>query len=233
MNQAPPLTFRLLARTIGLLLSLMLISVSIADEPTKPLPTLDELLGLDTPAPASDKPVIIEDANDAQLDRVLSPRQAGEAFSQAVTLMDQVASRIAENNDLSLATQRLQEDILAKLDKVIESANENNSNSSNSSSSSQSSSSNQDQPDQQKQPSDGQKNEQADGQSNESGESPMPAGTSTANPGDEIAPDGVSWGALPARIRDALSQGISDQYSELYRAITEEYYRSLAEDQNQ
>ena len=60
----------------------------------------------------------------------------------------------------------------------------------------------------------------------------MPGGSSNAQPGDEIAPDGVRWGALPKRIRDALSQGITDQYSELYRSITEHCYRSLSEDQD-
>ncbi|PCJ51468.1 MAG: hypothetical protein COA73_17310 [Candidatus Hydrogenedentota bacterium] len=60
----------------------------------------------------------------------------------------------------------------------------------------------------------------------------MPGGNSNAQPGDEVMPDGVSWGSLPKRIRDALSQGITDQYSELYRSITEQYYKSLAEDQD-
>jgi hypothetical protein len=199
-----------------------------ADKPTKqdePLPTLDELLGIETDTVPGDG--IIEDANDAALEEVLSPQQAGEAFSQAVSLMDQVASRIGINNDLSITTQRLQEDILRKLDQVIDSANSNDSQGGGSSSS-QSSSSDQQQPNQQQQEQPG----EGSNPSSESGESPMPGGTSTAEPGEEIAPDGVSWGALPQRIRDALSQGISDQYSELYRTITEQYYKSLAEDEN-
>ena len=213
------------------------VAYSAAQEPDDPLPTLDELLGLETEQPANPdgSPTIedpnIEDPNAAALDAVLTPQQAGEAFTQAVQLMDQVAGRISDNNDLSIATQRLQEDILAKLDQVIEAANENNSNSSSSSSSSsQSSSEQQDQPDQQQ-------SQQGEGDqqnpSNQSGEESMPGGASEANPGDEVAPDGVSWGALPARIRDALSQGISDKYSELYRTLTEQYYKSLAEDEDQ
>lgn len=201
-------------------------------EPTDPLPTLDELLGLETEQPANpDGSPTTEDPNAAALDAVLTPQQAGEAFTQAVQLMDQVAARIADNNDLSISTQRLQEDILAKLDKVIEAANGNDSNnSSSSSSSSQSSSEQQDQPNQQ-QPQQGEGDQK--NPSNQSGEESMPAGGSAANPGDEVAPDGVSWGALPTRIRDALSQGISDKYSELYRTITEQYYKSLAEDEDQ
>jgi len=208
------------------------VAYSAAQEPDDPLPTLDELLGLETEQPANpDGSLTIEDPNAAALDAVLTPQQAGETFTQAVQLMDQVATRISDNNDLSIATQRLQEDILAKLDQVIEAANENNSNSnSSSSSSSQSSSEQQDQPDQQ-QPQQGEGDQQ--NPSNQSGEESMPGSASAANPGDEVAPDGVSWGALPSRIRDALSQGISDKYSELYRTITEQYYKSLAEDEDQ
>ena len=203
-----------------------------AQEPIDPLPTLDELLGLETgQANDTDSSPTIEDPNTAALDAALTPQQAGEAFTQAVKLMDQVASRITDHNDLSIATQRLQEDILAKLDQVIEAANSNDSNSSSSSSSSsQSTSEQQDQPNQQ-QPQDGQGDQQ--NPSDQSGEEAMPGGSSVANPGDEVAPDGVSWGALPTRIRDALSQGISDKYSELYRTITEQYYKSLAEDEDQ
>jgi hypothetical protein len=191
-----------------------------------PLPTLDELLGLENEMDGTDA---VQDANDAELEEMLDAKQAGEAFAQAVTLMDRVASRIGTHQDLSITTQRLQEDILSKLDQVIESAQNNQSGGGGSSSSSQSSSSQQNQPDQQ-QPKPG---EDASGSTpaSSSGDSPMPAGSSDARPGDEIAPDGVSWGALPARFREALSQGISDRYSELYRSITEQYYKSLAEDE--
>lgn len=209
------------ATTLGLALTS---NAAQLNEPD-PLPTLDELLGLDeTGQPATPDQSII-DPNKAELDQVLSPKQAGEAFSQAVGLMDQVATRIGEQNDVSITTQRLQEDILRMLDQVIESAENNNSGGGGSSSSQSSSSSSEQQPDQQQQPGE----TPGSSPSNESGDSPMPGGTSTARPGDEVAPDGVNWGSLPSRVRDALSQGISDQYSELYRAITEEYYKALAE----
>jgi hypothetical protein len=196
-----------------------------ASEPDD-LPSLDELLGLEDEHKDTKNEKPIEDANDAALEKVLSPKEAGEAFSQAVSLMDQVAERLSKNNDLSITTQRLQEDILRKLDQVIESAKNNNSNGQGSSSS-QSSSQNQQQPNQQQQQQEGEGSEP----SSESGDASMPAGSSDAQPGSEVAPNGVSWGALPERIRDALSQGISDRYSELYRSLTEQYYKSLAEDE--
>ena len=215
-----------------LLCSLVILTIqsSSAAEPGDPLPTLDELLGLDSDGQAVENQVIV-DANDAALDAVLDPKKAGEAFMQAVTLMDQVASRLADHNDLSITTQRLQQDILNKLDQVIEAANNNQSSSSSSSSSSQSSSSSKDQPNQ----SLADKQGQSEGESNSSGQpgdTSMPAGSSDANPGEAIAADGVRWGSLPERIREALSQGIADQYSELYRSITGQYYKSLAEDQD-
>lgn len=218
-----------LHRTILLAISVGLIAPGISAQPAEEpgdssrLPSLDELLGLEEQADGADP-------NEAALREVLSPREAGEALGQAVKLMDQVAQRIGADADVSIATQRLQEDILRKLDQVIESAQNNQQSSGGGSSSAQSSSSeNQQQPDQQQQQGQG---EQQNAPGNEAGQEAMPGGSSTASPGDALAPDGVSWGALPQRIRDALSQGISDRYSELYRTLTEEYYRALAEDEN-
>jgi len=67
----------------------------------KSLPSLDELLGIDDGAETKDE-VETVDPNDAELDRVLSPQQAGQAFTQAIGLMDQVAARIENQNDLSI-----------------------------------------------------------------------------------------------------------------------------------
>lgn len=216
-------------RTIPVCLALGIIAAGALSQPEKtspksdPLPSLDELLGLEEQSPSTDP-------NDDALNEILSPREAGEALGDAVNLMDRVAQRMERDGDLSIATQRLQEDILRKLDQVIESAQNNQQQGGGGSSSSQSSSSsNQQQPNQQQQQGEGQ---QQGSPGNESGQESMPGGSSTASPGDALAPDGVSWGALPQRVRDALSQGFSDKYSELYRSLTEEYYRALAEDEN-
>ena len=214
-----------MTRYMSILALLMSTStIAIAQPEDDPLPTLDELLGLED---GDDSSV---DAQAEELSEVLSPREAGEALGQAVNLMNRVALRIEEGNDLSLSTQRLQEDILRKLDQVIESAQNNQQGGGGSSSSQSSSSSSQQQPDQQQQ---SEQQGQQGQQGSESGKEQMPGGSSSSQPGSELAPDGVSWGALPQRIRDALSQGISDRYSELYRSITEQYYRALAEDEDQ
>ena len=190
-----------------------------------PLPSLDELLGLEDTSSDSTQSTQ-QSTHQSELDAVLSPKQAGEAFTQAVGLMEQVANRLNQHHDLSLETQRLQQDILTKLDQVIASAQKGNSKGSSSSSSSQSQGSSQQQPDQQQAQAEGQPGNQPGDPAGES----MPAPGSQADPNAPVAPDGVTWGSLPERIRQALSQGFSDQYSELYRKATEEYYKALAED---
>ena len=178
------------------------------------LPSLDDLLGLDTDGAG--------DPDDRDLQRQLSAREAGERFEQAVGLMGDASDRLA-SGDVSVATQRVQEDILRKLDQVIESAKQNQSQSGSSSSSSSSSR-------QQQQPKQSSQSGQQPGEpGSEPGESNMPGSNRDARPGAEIAPDGVGWGNLPERERDAVSQGVSDRYSALYRRLTELYYRKLAE----
>ena len=40
----------------------------------------------------------------------------------------------------------------------------------------------------------------------------------------------TEWGALPPRLRDALSDGLEEPFSPVYREATEAYYRRLAEE---
>jgi len=201
------------AITIGLMLIASMSAM--AQEGTEPtrVPTLDELLGLEIEPEAPD---------DSEIDQALSAQQSAEAFTQAVGLMEQAADRL-ETNETGLTTQRMQEDILRKLDQVIESAQQNQSSGSSGGSSSSSSSSPQ-QPDQQSQqpsPSSG---------AGEPGDGSTPPGSNEVgsnNRNNAIA----RWGSLPERLRDALSQGLDEPYSELYRSLTERYYKALAEDE--
>jgi len=41
---------------------------------------------------------------------------------------------------------------------------------------------------------------------------------------------GAEWGRLPQRVRDLIRQGSRDRVSSVYRRLTEEYYRRMAED---
>ena len=40
----------------------------------------------------------------------------------------------------------------------------------------------------------------------------------------------VEWGRLPDRVRDLIRQGRRDRISSIYRRLTEQYYRRLAEE---
>ncbi|MEM8757208.1 MAG: hypothetical protein AAGF47_05440 [Planctomycetota bacterium] len=197
-----------------------------ADESAQPLPSLDELLGLEE----ADEENAADDADDvdgtgAALDRVLDDETPlTDDFAQAVGLMRDSAGRLGGPGGTGVATQRMQEDIIRRLDILIDKAQQQQQQGSGSGSSSSQSQASRPQPNQgdqqsQQQPSNGQDPESAsDGPP---GQEARP-GEATVNP--------ATWGALPARLRDSLVQGASDRYSSLYRSMTEAYYRRLAEE---
>jgi len=183
-------------------------------------PTLDELLGLDDQgeAPRTDEGVPVNDPSRNELDRKLDASQVSEAFVEAVGLMDETAHRISSASDTGITTQRLQEEILRKLDQILASAQESQSSSSSSSSDPQ-----QDQPDQQQQ-----NNQQRQNSSAENSRDAPPQQDGTLLP--STTPSAARWGALRGRVRDALTQGTNDPFSALYRSMTEAYYKRLAEE---
>lgn len=193
-------------------------------------PSLDELLGLDPDESEESARDAADRAAQDELDRRLREIEANDAFKEALEKMTIAANLLEQDFDPGLGTQRLQEEILAKLDTLIDLAQQNQSNSSSSSSSSSSSQQQQQQPQQQQS---NQQQQQQEGQQNQEGD----------NRGENEPParqDGVltgtmdetrsEWGSLPDRIREQMQQGMSDQRSSLYRALTEEYYRRLAEE---
>ena len=173
-----------------------------------PLPSLYELLGLpDEAAPAEDEAPLLdpEDPGAADLERRLTGEQLPGEIEAAVALMDDTADRMELSLDLGMTTQRMQEDIIRRLDQIIEAAAEQEQQSSSSSSSSGS----QNQPNQQ--PS--QPQSQQEGQRT-----------------PEHRASRAAWGALPERTRDALLQGSGERFSSMYQRMTEAYYRRLAEE---
>jgi hypothetical protein len=222
-----------------------------AARPTSPplaQPSLDELLGLPK-APAgpakSEKPTGTspEGAKPEQppgsgtpgdiateLDRLLKGEELGEAFEQAVGLMQDAKSRLNVQKDAGVETQRVQEDIIRKLDQLLKSM-EQNQQSSSSSSSSSPSQQNQPRPaPSQPRPGRGQGGQTPQGQGDGQQDGDR-GGSNTADLKPGLDSARAAWGSLPERVRDMLMQGSSDRFSSRYQALTEQYYKRLAEEQ--
>ena len=195
-----------------------------ASAPRKPLPSLDELLGLApaaTGAAQTDAPPA-PDAGRQDLDQRLKEPAIDDQFEEAVRLMDRSAGRLSASNDAGLDTQRIQEDTLKKLDAMISQMQKQQQQQ-------QSKSSSQQQPK-------GQQPDQPQSQQaarNEKRSADSSAADSPARrdgplrPGLEAAK--AAWGSLPARIREMLLQGSGEKFSSGYDKLTEDYYKKLAE----
>jgi hypothetical protein len=237
--------FIVAAMVAGVALHSVALAQPAVTKPPAREPTLDELLGIKPAAPAkpeaqpgaepaADGAKPSADPSREALDRDLSDAEVDEAFAQAVALMGQTAARLGgadgkSARDAGLETQRLQEDILRKLDALIDAAEKN---AQQSQSKSKQKSQQQQQQDQQQQ---GQQSSQAQAQQQQQGQR---AGTQAgegmpgqaAQPGTALGGSAANWGNLPQHVRDALTEGTSDRFSSMYRAMTEEYYKRLAED---
>ncbi|TVQ62738.1 MAG: hypothetical protein EA379_05065 [Phycisphaerales bacterium] len=199
-----------------------------------PLPDLDDLLGLERDdkdedaQPDDAPPVAAPDAAQLELDRRLRGEELSDAFAEAVRLMADAAFRLADAADPGVATQRIQEDILRRLDTLIASA-EQQQGQSGQGSSSQSDAQQQQQPTPRPGQPDG---AQQDADSQQAGSQPgegTPPGRQEERLRDLRDVGSAAWGALPDRVRDTLLQGAGDRFSDLYESLTEEYYRRLAE----
>lgn len=216
---------------VALALFAALVPSALAQEgqPSKdPLPTLDELLGTEGGASGEGARADAPDVTrDEELDRLLSGQEIVDEFRAAAALMDRSAERLSGARDTGIDTQRMQEDVLRRLDKLIADAQQR----SQQNSSSSSSSSQQQQQQQQSQQPRQDSSAQAGNRDNR-GETDPP-GRRDGPLGPERAADLAAWGALPARLRDALLEGSGDRFSATYRRLTEAYYRKLAEEPKQ
>lgn len=202
-------------------------------KPSSP-PSLDELLGL-TPSAAEAKPgdtsksvdsKPADDASNVELDRLLSAAEMGDVFKQAVTLMNDAAKRLNEKQDSSVQTQRIQEDVVRKLDQLLASLDQ------------QQQQQQQPQPQQQQdkpqnQPQSKQQQERQQGEDQGDGTDPQEGERPTLKQGalgPQVESARAAWGALPARVREMLMQGSGDRFSSRYKQMTEEYYKRLAEE---
>lgn len=214
-----------------------------ADKPK----SLDELLGTGGGRPPEAKPAAgaatapgepaappvdpVDAQRQEQLKRALTGKEAAEAFLEAVAQMSRSAKQLEESRDPGLDTQRMQEDVLAKLDLLLKQPPKKGKGQGSSSSQQQ----------------------QAEGQPKNAPPNQKPAGANqrkerSNQPASDSSPDapappsqqasleqalesaGAEWGNLPPRLRDMIRQGLREPASGLYQRLTEEYYKRLAEE---
>ena len=190
-------------------------------------PTLDELLGLESDESEARSAEEARRANDDELQRRLSEVKLGDLFTQAIEKMALSARLLDVKYESGLATQRAQLEVLAKLDQLIDQAKQMSRRQSSSCSGCSSGCS---QCSGGSKPKPGSKGgSQSANRSTGSQATDAPA----RRDGDIntfLEETGTEWGHLPARIRAMLKQGRDDYRSPLYRKLTEEYYKRLAEE---
>ncbi len=207
-------------------------------------PSLDELLGIkpkpaDKPATTTptkpDEPVTSPDAAPDQsktdLDRLLSAQEIGDAFKQAIALMGDASKRLNDHADNGLGTQRVQEDVVKRLDQLLASLDKQKQQGSPSSKPSPKNQDSESEPGASKpkpKPGPGEGK-----QSQPGGDGAQAQGGPTLQEGalkPELESARAAWGSLPARIRAMLMQGTEDRFSARYKGLTQEYYKRLAEE---
>jgi hypothetical protein len=175
-----------------------------------------------------------------EVDRLVRQAPASDILESALKQMDEVSIRLGRSLDPSVATQREQESILAKLDQVIAAARQqqqqqqqSGGGSGQSGPSRQQDSGGQDVAGQQDMGEGGEAGQQGQASASASGDGGQapPGPSPEAEQGRAIDELRSEWGNLPPRLRDELTEGLSEPFSPVYRELTEAYYRRLAEEE--
>ena len=187
--------------------------------------SLDELLGLED----EKRDLAAEEAATRQhleaLKRQLEESPPTDALEMAIEQMDLSADMLDQSFDAGLGTQRLQEEILLRLDVLLDQARKGKCKGGSCSSSGQ--------PKPQPNPNPG---KQQPGNPKDKPGGPAADSTPTtgsprdAELGGELDESQSEWGYLPQRVRDMLLQGRRERFSSLYERLTREYYKRLAEE---
>lgn len=234
-------------RVLGLLpAAAAILSMSLVCLAQNGQPTLDELLDLEPrgvepedprTSPAPGPPGSNDgEAIEQSVQRLLTAEQSTDLFEQVVQEMDEVSVRLGRWVDSGLQTQRLQQSILAKLDQLIAAARQQSTKGGSASSGSDSQAPwHQDRGSRQVA-------SQNQGAGQSAGAAPVRAGGGQYSGDPSTGRAGQSrgrersleelrseWGNLPRRLREELSEGLGERFSPVYRALTEAYYRRLAE----
>ncbi len=206
-------------------------------------PSLDELLGLEKPAGAKEKdaktPAAKPPAPKPRVDVAEPEEAAGDQFSKAILEMKQSADLLGRDRDASASTQRVQQRVIDRLDQLITLAeqqqqDQNKKKQQQKKQNQQQQDTGQKQNAQQKQNQPGQQD-----QANQQNQSTQASKKEATRTGQEqkaqvgevpLVEKLAEWGNLPPRLRKELLQGREDRFSDLYRNLTERFYKRLAED---
>jgi hypothetical protein len=220
-----------------------------SDAGKNPPRSLDELLGVPSGgaggAQSGDGTATADSADDAarreqekRLERSLNEASMQDLVARALEGMKTAADRLTDAKDPGLGTQRVQEEVVRTLDRLLEEAQKRQGKKS---SSSKSSSRRQ----QQKQNDGKQDPSERNGQQQRQSRQNAGTESSASDPGDgdkgdirddvvaetsELNETRIEWGQLPERVRELVLQGRRDRVSTIYERLTREYYRRLAEE---
>jgi len=200
-------------------------------------PSLDDLLDLEDGADSSTDESAAELERRRTLDAALAEQEPEQAFRVAVTEMLESVDLLRDRRSTGLGTQRVQERIVDRLQVLIDSARQQQQQQQQQQQSSSSSSQQQQDPgrrsQEQQEGRDAQDARDAEGRNdgdNQDGSSTQPPPPESTTLEGVLDESQVEWGSLPPRVRELITQGMRDQMSQLYRSLTEAYYRRMAEE---
>jgi len=210
-----------------------------ADTPKSDTPrSLDDLLGVPN---SESSGASAEDAarreQEKRLEQSLNEASMSDLVQRAVDGMKSASERLSDAKDAGLGTQRIQEDVVKTLDRLLAEAQRQQKKSSSSSKSSSKRSSKDDpseQNGQQQKQQQQQRKRQQGSQPSSSSDSNDDSRNGTRDDAvaetQELTESRIEWGRLPERVRELVLQGRRDRVSTIYERLTREYYRRLAEE---
>ena len=203
---------------------------------TPPAPkSLDDLLGV--PQSGTGEGSADDAAKREQqkrLERSLDEASMEDLVHKAIAGMKDASDRLSDAKDPGLGTQRIQEDVVKTLDRLLEEAQKRQGKKSSSSKKSSSKKDQKQDPSEQNGQQQKQRPQSKPGSTPKSGDNTDAAHDGTREDGvaatQELSESRIEWGQLPERVRELVLQGRRDRVSTIYERLTREYFRRLAEE---
>lgn len=210
-----------------------LLDLEPAPQPARPVDDAPASDPTDSSKPAQDKPAQIKPPEEPGSD-------PAKVFDRALERMREASTRLGDEMDTGLATQRLQESAMDLMDQVIAEAMKQQQQNQQDQQQQQQQSQQQAQGQQQQgspqnaqQSQSQQTSQQASSptQSNRDNQGQTSRGSITdAQAGQLLEETGNQWGNLPPRLREQLLQSMNERFSPIYQQMTEAYYKKLAQE---